>query len=65
MPINLEKQTQIETKTQVEALIFNKASIIIPAEYFNYNNVFSIEYAVKLPKNTKINKHAIKLEEGK
>ena len=34
-------------------------------KYSNYNNIFSAEYVVELPENTKINEHAIKLEEGK
>ena len=35
------------------------------AKYSDYNNVFSAEYKVELSKNTRINKHTIKLEEGK
>ena len=35
------------------------------AEYSNYSNVFLVEYIIELPENTKINKHIIKLEEGK
>ena len=57
------KQAQI--KAQVKALLFNKASTKITMEYFNYNNVFSTEYAAKFLENIKINKHAIKLKEGK
>ena len=34
-------------------------------EYSDYNNVFSAEYIVELPENTKMNKHIIKLEKGK
>ena len=34
-------------------------------KYFNYSNVFLVENVVKLLENTKINEHAIKLEEGK
>ena len=37
----------------------------VPVEYFNYNNVFSVENVAKLPENTRINEHAIKLEESK
>ena len=54
-----------EKQAQVGALLFNKAFIEVPAEYSDYNNVFSAENAVELPKNTGINKHAIELEEGK
>ena len=47
------------------AWLFDKAPIEVPAEFSDYSNVFSVENAVELPKNTKINEHAIKLEEGK
>ena len=63
MPVNLEKQIQIEAKAQVKALIFNKASTAIPAKYSDYNNIFSAENAVELPENTRMNEHTIKLEE--
>ena len=49
-------------QAQVGALLFDKAFIEVLAEYSNYSNVFSIENAVKLLENTKINKYAIKLE---
>ena len=34
-------------------------------KYSNYNNVFFVKNAIKLLENTRINKHAIKLEESK
>ena len=34
-------------------------------EYSDYNIIFSTENTAKLPKNTKMNEYAIKLEEGK
>ena len=34
-------------------------------KYSNYNNIFLIENVAKLLKNTRINKYAIKLKEGK
>ena len=37
----------------------------ILAKYFNNSNVFSVENVAKLLENTEINKHIIKLEEGK
>ena len=52
-------------QAQVGALLFDKAPIEVLAEYSNYNNVFSAENAAKLPKNTRINKYTIKLEENK
>ena len=65
MPVNLKKQTQIEAKAQVGALIFDKASIVVLAEYSDYSNVFSAEYTAEFLENTGINKYAIKLEEDK
>ena len=35
------------------------------AKYSDYDNVFSAEKAAELLENTKMNEHAIKLEEGK
>ena len=46
-------------------LLFNKAFIEIPIEYFNYNNIFLVKNIAELPENIKINKYAIKLEEDK
>ena len=65
MPVHLKTQVQIETKAQIGALIFDKAFTVVLAEYFNYSNVFSVENAAELPKNSEINKHAIKLEKDK
>ena len=50
---------------QVGVLLFDKASIEVLAEYFNYSNIFSTENAVKLPENTRVNKHAIEQEKDK
>ena len=52
-------------EAQIVALIFNKALIIVLAEYSNYSNVFLIEYAVEFLKQIKINNYAIELEESK
>ena len=75
MPVHFERQAQIEaeahidaqgqSKAQVGALIFNKAPTEVPAEYSNYSDVFSAENVAKLPENTGMNKHAIKLAESK
>ena len=59
MPMYSKKQAQ------VKALIFDEALIEVSTEYSNYNNVFSAKNAAKLPKNNRMNEHAIKLEEGK
>ena len=63
MPVYSKKQAQIEA--HVGALLFNKALTEILAKYFDYSDIFLAEYVAKLPENTGINKHAIKLEEGK
>ena len=63
MPIYSKKQAQI--KAQVKALLFNKAPTKVPTEYSDYSNVFSAEYAMELPKNTRINEYAIELKEDK
>ena len=62
-----KRQVQIETqkRAQIGALLFDKAFTEILAEYSNYNNIFSAENKVELPKNTRINEHAIKFEENK
>ena len=59
MPVHSKKQAQIG------ALLFDKASTEVLAEYSDYNNVFSAENTVELPENTGINEHAIELEEFK
>ena len=59
MPIHSQKQVW------VKILLFDKALTEVLAEYFNYNNIFSIENIAKLSENIKINKHAIKLKEDK
>ena len=59
MPVHAEKQAQ------VGAILFDKAPTRVPAEYSDYSNVFLAENAAELPENTRINEHALKLEEGK
>ena len=63
MPVHSKRQAQI--KAQVGVLLFDKALTEVPVEYFDYSNVFSMEYAAELPENIEINEHAIKLEEDK
>ena len=67
MPIYFKKQAQIKAQSgaQIRALLFNEILTEIPAKYSNYSNVFSVKNAVKFPENIGINKHTIKLEEGK
>ena len=57
--------TQSQNKAQVEALLFEKTLIEVPAEYFDNNNIFSAKNEAELPENTGINEHAIELEESK
>ena len=42
-----------------------EAPVTVPAEYLDYVNVFSEKLTAVLSQHTKINTHAIKLEEGK
>ena len=50
-------------KAQIALLLAKK--VTIPAKYTNFSDVFSKKSAKMLPKRTKINKHAIELEEDK
>ena len=59
MPVHSKKQAQ------VGALLFDKAFTEVPVEYSDYNNIFLTENAAELPENTRMNEHAIELEEGK
>ena len=52
-------------QAQVGALLFDKASTEVPAEYSNYSNVFSAKNAAEFPENTRTNEHAIKREDDK
>ena len=67
MAIREREEILMHSKRQVQvgALLFDKASTEVPAEYSNYNNVFSAENAAELLENTGMNKHTIELEEGK
>ena len=49
---------------QILALIQDKALIKVPYKYTDYVDVFSFNLAMKLPENTGINKHVIKLQNG-
>ena len=52
-------------QAQIKALLFDKAFTKVLAEYSDYNNVFSAKNITKIPENTGINEHIIKLEESK
>ena len=50
---------------QILALIQDEAPTKIPPKYANYADVFSFDLTMELPKNTGINKYAIKLQDDK
>ena len=52
-------------QARIRALLFDKAFIEIPAEYSDYSDIFLAENAAESLENTRINKHAIELEEDK
>ena len=62
-----QKKIMVHSKkqAQVGALLFDKALFEVPADYSDYNNVFSAENATELLENIGINEYAIELEEGK
>ena len=53
MPMHSKRQAQ------VGALLFDKTSTEVLAEYSNYSNVFLAENAAELPENTGLNENAI------
>ena len=65
--MHFKRQAQIKTQSRakVGALLFDKALNKVLVEYFNYNNIFSVENLVKLLENIKINKYAFELEKDK
>ena len=58
-------EVHADWKVQIAVLIADKTPITILAEYSDFEDVFSKESAAMLPEHTKINTHAIDLEEGK
>lgn len=60
-PINIH----LDQEVQITALITYKALVTVPAKHLDFNNVFSKKSVVVLPEHTKINIHAINLEDGK
>ena len=55
----------MQNKALVDTLIFDETFTVVPAEYSNYNDVFSMENAAELSENIGINENAIKLKIGK
>lgn len=55
----------LEWKAQIASLKAKIAPVSMPAEYSDFANIFSKELTAVLSKHTKINTHAIDLEEDK
>ena len=47
------------------ALLFDKVFIIILIKYFDYGNIFSVEYIIKFLKYNRMNNHTFKLKKDK
>ena len=60
---NLASGTHLERKTQIASLPTEEVKI--PDKYLDFTNVFSEEKVLVLSKRTKLNEHAINLEDGK
>lgn len=50
---------------QLAVLQYHKIFIKSPVNYADYTDIFSLNLAIKLGKNTNINEHTIKLIDGK
>lgn len=50
---------------QIVILQTNKVFIEVPSKYANYANIFLLNLAIKLPKNTDINRHSIEIKKDK
>lgn len=58
-------QVYLSRQTQVDLLPSNKAPTEILSKYSDYADVFLFHLAMGLPENIGMNKHAIKLIDGK
>ena len=67
MPIHPSQAAQVHGNEpiQIAALNQKEASTKVPAKYLDFSDVFSAKEALMLPEQTKLNEHAIELEEGK
>ena len=65
MPIHLFRIFQAQNNPTLAILQWNKASTKIPAEFSDYTNIFSLDLAMELPENTRMNEHTIKLIDKK
>ena len=55
----------LSREAQILALIQDEALTKVLSEYPDYADIFFFDLAMELPENTSINKHAIKLQDGK
>ncbi len=65
MPIHPSRIPQVLDNPTMADLQWDKAPTEIPAEYFDYADVFSSDLVMELPEDTEMNEHAIELIEGK
>ena len=61
--LNLIPEIHPDKMAQIASLLTKEVKI--PDEYSDFTNVFSKKKALVLPKCTKLNEHAIDLENGK
>ena len=54
-----------DQKTKITVLIADIPPITVPAEYFDFEDIFFKESTALLPEYTEINTHAIDLKKGK
>lgn len=55
----------LERKAWIALLKVKKAPVSIPTEYLDFTNIFFVKLATVLSEHTKINTHAMDVEEGK
>ena len=55
----------IHPSRQAQVAVLTSKETGIPAEYFKFSNVFSLDSAVELPEHTGINDHPINLLDNK
>ena len=65
LPVSAGMTMHLLQVTQITSLKQNDASTKVPSKYADYADIFSFDLVMELRKNTGINKHAIKLQDGK
>lgn len=58
-------QVHLLYQVQVDLLLIDKALVKVPLKHLDYIDIFLFDLAIKLLKNTGINKHTIELVKGK